>query len=168
MKSLNLTPCLSVSCRVVCWGACLLCVCSCSRFLVCCSDSTCSRLLSLPYGCSVGCCRAPPGPYYFVFLACSVVTKCAAAAAAVRSFLFKLRSCILVLSSRVLGWGGVALGWVAQGAQVVYLTSRPIVLAPKTRAFLMVTEQDGKKLPLGPLRCCLEKVRGVLWREVRV
>ncbi|CAM9601266.1 unnamed protein product [Scytosiphon promiscuus] len=52
------------------------------------------------------------------------------------------------------------------GAQVVYLTSRPIVLAPKTRAFLMATEQDGKKLPLGPLRCCLEKVSGVLWREL--
>ncbi|CAN0455553.1 unnamed protein product, partial [Hapterophycus canaliculatus] len=53
------------------------------------------------------------------------------------------------------------------GAQVVYLTSRPIVLAPKTRAFLMATEQDGKKLPLGPLRCCLERVSGVLWREVK-
>eukprot|EP00903_Cladosiphon_okamuranus_P016291 g15023.t1 len=52
------------------------------------------------------------------------------------------------------------------GAQVVYLTSRPIVLAPKTRAFLMATEQEGKKLPLGPLLCCLEKVRGVLWREL--
>eukprot|EP00752_Nemacystus_decipiens_P014390 g12799.t1 len=52
------------------------------------------------------------------------------------------------------------------GAQVVYLTSRPIVLAPKTRAFLTATEQEGKKLPLGPLLCCLEKVRGVLWREL--
>jgi len=51
---------------------------------------------------------------------------------------------------------------------VVYLTSRPIVLAPKTRAFLTATEQDGEKLPLGPLHCCLEKVTGVLFREVRV
>ncbi|CAM9894182.1 unnamed protein product [Ectocarpus sp. 8 AP-2014] len=52
------------------------------------------------------------------------------------------------------------------GAQVVYLTSRPISLAAKTRTFLASTEQEGKKLPLGPLQCCLEKVSGVLWREL--
>lgn len=50
---------------------------------------------------------------------------------------------------------------------MVYLTSRPIVLAPKTRAFLASTQQDGETLPLGPLQCCLESVSGVLWREVR-
>ncbi|CAN0400130.1 unnamed protein product, partial [Laminaria digitata] len=55
-----------------------------------------------------------------------------------------------------------------EGAQVVYLTSRPIVLAPKTRAFLASTQQDGETLPLGPIQCCLESVSGVLWREVRV
>ncbi|CBN80070.1 conserved unknown protein [Ectocarpus siliculosus] len=52
------------------------------------------------------------------------------------------------------------------GAQVVYLTSRPISLAAKTRTFLASTEQEGKRLPLGPLQCCLEKVSGVLWREL--
>lgn len=51
---------------------------------------------------------------------------------------------------------------------MIYLTSRPISLAPKTRVFLMATEQDGENLPLGPLHCCLEKVTGVLFREVRV
>lgn len=51
---------------------------------------------------------------------------------------------------------------------MVYLTSRPIVLAPKTRAFLTSTKQDGMPLPLGPLRCCLDNVTGVLWREVFV
>lgn len=49
---------------------------------------------------------------------------------------------------------------------MVYLTSRPIVLAPKTRAFLISVEQDRKSLPLGPLLCSLYKVSGVLWREV--
>lgn len=62
---------------------------------------------------------------------------------------------------------GARGGGGSQGAQVVYLTSRPISLAAKTRTFLASTEQEGKKLPLGPLQCCLEKVSGVLWREVR-
>lgn len=86
------------------------------------------------------------------------------------SFLFVAVFCRCFVSERTVNAAAgfsPAGGVCAQGAQVVYLTSRPIVLAPKTRTFLMATEQEGKKLPLGPLLCCLEKVRGVLWREVR-
>ncbi|CAN0363167.1 unnamed protein product, partial [Discosporangium mesarthrocarpum] len=53
-----------------------------------------------------------------------------------------------------------------KGAKLVYLTSRPIILAPKTRAFLTSMKQGGQTLPLAPLMCSLEGVTGVLWREV--
>ncbi len=45
---------------------------------------------------------------------------------------------------------------------IVYLTSRPIVMAAKTRAFLMGLKQDGHLLPIGPLFLCASKVRRLL------
>ncbi|CAM9448662.1 unnamed protein product [Chrysoparadoxa australica] len=53
-----------------------------------------------------------------------------------------------------------------EGAQFLYLTSRPIVLAPKTRAFLMNLRQDGMLLPLGPLITCKSNVASVMYREI--
>ncbi|KAG5191716.1 hypothetical protein JKP88DRAFT_295192 [Tribonema minus] len=39
----------------------------------------------------------------------------------------------------------------AEGAQLLYLTARPLAMAPRTRAFLVGATQDGLVLPLGPL-----------------
>lgn len=50
---------------------------------------------------------------------------------------------------------------------MLYLTSRPILLATKTRSFLVCLKQGDVRLPLGPLQCSREKVERVIWREVR-
>lgn len=54
----------------------------------------------------------------------------------------------------------------AEGAHILYLTSRPMVLAPRTRAFLMGLRQDGLLLPLGPLLTCQSKLTDVVYREI--
>ncbi|CAM9877922.1 unnamed protein product, partial [Phaeothamnion confervicola] len=59
------------------------------------------------------------------------------------------------------------LNWITDaGAQVLYLTSRPITLASKTRNFLMNLRQDGMLLPLGPLITSKSSVSGVLFKEL--
>jgi hypothetical protein len=54
----------------------------------------------------------------------------------------------------------------SHGFNILYLTSRPIVFATKTRAFLMSLTQESLCLPAGPLITCKLNTGTVVYREI--
>jgi hypothetical protein len=54
----------------------------------------------------------------------------------------------------------------AENRRILYLTSRPISIADRTRKFLLAAEQNGVSLPEGPLLCNLRHLASVLLSEL--